>query len=149
MTGFKDGIDVLLVEDNPGDARLVFEAFREGRIVNRLHHVADGQAAMDWVQRCGEHTDAPRPDLILLDLNLPRKHGKEVLAELKSDPGLREIPVIALTTSDADHDVRDCYAAGANAYIVKPVELDRFLDAMKMLEEFWLCIVKLPPGGGA
>lgn len=137
-------VEILLVEDNPGDARLTFEALKEGRITNHLHHVTDGEQALMFLRRQGPYHDAPTPHIVLLDLNLPRRNGREVLAEIKQDPELRAIPVIALTTSSARDDVNACYALGANAYVVKPVEFDRFLEAVRALEMFWLNVVSLP-----
>ena len=138
-------ISILLVEDNPGDARLVVEAFREGRLVNNLHHVKDGAEAMAFVRREGRYADAQTPDLILLDLNLPKVNGVEVLKQIKSTTGLHRIPILVLTTSQADADIRICYDHGANGYIVKPVEFDKFINAIRTLETFWLSVVRLPP----
>jgi CheY-like chemotaxis protein len=137
-------IEILLVEDNPGDARLTFEALRAGRIANNIHHVTDGEQAMHYLRKVGPFVDAPAPDIVLLDLNLPRKNGREVLEEMKSDPALRSIPVVTLTTSSARDDINACYALGANAYMVKPVEFDRFVEAVRSFEEFWLKVVALP-----
>lgn len=137
--------EILLVEDNPGDARLTFEALKSsGTSTNHIHHVSDGEQAMRFLRRQDPYANAPVPDVVLLDLNLPRKNGREVLQEVKSDPVLRSIPVVALTTSSARDDVNSCYALGANAYIVKPVEFDRFLDVVKSFESFWLQTVSLP-----
>ena len=138
-------IEILLVEDNPGDVRLTKEALKDGKFWNRLNAVMDGEAAMRHLRREGECADAPRPDLILLDLNLPRKDGREVLAEIKQDEGLKTIPVVILTTSKAEEDVISTYEAHANAYITKPVDPDQFLSVVKSVEEFWLSVVKLPP----
>lgn len=138
-------IDVLLVEDNPGDQDLTREAFKQGRIANVLHVVADGEQAMAFLRGDGEYAGTPCPDLILLDLNLPRKDGREVLAELKQDASLRHIPVIVLTTSDAEVDILESYRLCANAYMTKPVEFTGFISAIHTLEEFWLSVVKLPP----
>lgn len=137
-------VEILLVEDNPGDARLTFEALKEGRIVNNVHHVTDGDQALQFLRREGPYHDAPSPDIVLLDLNLPRRNGREVLGEIKQDPALRSIPVVALTTSSARDDINACYALGANAYVVKPVEFDRFLEAVRSFEMFWLNVVALP-----
>jgi CheY-like chemotaxis protein len=137
-------IDILLIEDNPGDARLTQEALREGRVRNRLSHVIDGVEAMAFVRREPPFADAPRPDLILLDLNLPRKDGREVLAELKADPRLRLIPVVVLTTSEAEQDILRAYELHGNCYITKPVDLEKFLHIVRAVENFWLAIVKLP-----
>lgn len=138
-------MDILLVEDNPGDARLAAEAFKEGRVPTRLHVVQDGIEAIAFLRREGPFDSAPRPDLVLLDLNLPRKDGREVLAEIKEDPQLRRIPVIVLTTSQAETDVNRAYELHANCYIVKPVDFDRFIDVVKGIEDFWCSLVKLPP----
>lgn len=138
-------IEILLVEDSPADIRLTQEALKDGKIRNRLHVVTDGEDAMDFLHRRGEYTDAVRPDLILLDLNLPRKDGREVLSEIKQDENLRRIPVVILTTSHAEEDVIKSYELHANCYIVKPVDLDRFLEVARSIEDFWLTIVKLPP----
>jgi len=138
-------MEILLVEDNPGDARLAAEAFKEGRVRTRLHVVQDGIEAMSFLRRQGPYEVAPRPDLVLLDLNLPRKDGREVLAEIKQDSGLRRIPVIVLTTSQAESDVTRSYDLHANCYIVKPVDFDRFIDVVKGIEDFWCSLVKLPP----
>jgi CheY-like chemotaxis protein len=138
-------VTILLVEDNPGDVRLTVEALREGRIVNSLRVVNDGDAAMDFVHKRGEYRDAPRPDLILLDLNLPRKDGREVLEELKGDPDLHRIPVIVLTTSSSEADVLRSYDLHANCYISKPIGYDDFMAAVRSMENFWLKVVTLPP----
>jgi two-component system, chemotaxis family, response regulator Rcp1 len=137
-------IEILLIEDNPGDARLTEEALREGRVSNRLSHVIDGVEAMAFVRREPPFADAPRPDLILLDLNLPRKDGREVLAELKADPRLRLIPVVVLTTSEAEQDILRTYELHGNCYITKPVDLEKFLHIVRAVENFWLAVVKLP-----
>ena len=137
-------IDILLVEDNPGDARLTIEAMREGKLQNRLHHAKDGVEAMAFLKREGEHKNAPLPDLMLLDLNLPRKDGREVLAEMKQDPRLRLIPVVVLTTSEADRDILKSYELHANCYITKPVDLDKFIEIVRAIESFWLTVVTLP-----
>jgi two-component system, chemotaxis family, response regulator Rcp1 len=138
-------IEILLVEDNPGDVRLTQEALREGKVRNHLHVVADGIAAMAFLRREGQHAQAPQPDLILLDLNLPKKSGREVLAEIKEDPELRRIPVVILTVSKAEEDVLKSYNLHANCYITKPVNLDQFLEVVKSIEDFWLTVVMLPP----
>jgi CheY-like chemotaxis protein len=137
-------IEILLIEDNPGDARLTKEALREARVSNRLSHVIDGVEAMAFVRREPPFADAPRPDLIPLDLNLPRKDGREVLAELKQDPKLRLIPVVVLTTSEAEQDILRTYELHGNCYITKPVDLDKFLHIVHAVESFWLAVVKLP-----
>lgn len=137
-------ICILLVEDNPGDVRLTVEALKEGKVVNQLNVATDGVEALEFLRRKGKHAAAPRPDLILLDLNLPKKDGRELLAEIKSDPDLKRIPVVVLTTSMAEEDVVQTYDLHANCYITKPVELDRFLAIVKSIDDFWLTIVKLP-----
>jgi chemotaxis family two-component system response regulator Rcp1 len=146
MDGFAQArpIEILLVEDNPGDARLTQEALREGRVHNRLHHARDGIEALAFLHREAPFGEAPTPDLILLDLNLPRKDGREVLAELKQDRRLRLIPVVVLTTSEAEQDILRTYELHANCYITKPVDLEKFLQIVRAVEEFWLAIVKLP-----
>jgi CheY-like chemotaxis protein len=138
-------IEIFLVEDNPGDARLTVEALREAKVHNRLNWVADGVEAVAYLRRQGKYADAPRPDLILLDWNLPRKDGREVLAEVKNDPLLKRIPVVVLTTSQADEDVLRAYHLNANCYITKPVDLEKFIGVVKRIKDFWLTIVKLPP----
>jgi len=137
-------IEILLVEDNPGDARLTREALREGRVHNRLHHARDGVEALAFLRREAAYVDAPTPDLILLDLNLPKKDGREVLSELKDDPRLRLIPVVVLTTSEAEQDILKTYELHANCYITKPVDLEKFLEIVRVIEQFWLAVVKLP-----
>lgn len=139
-----DAIDILLVEDNPGDVRLTQEAFKASKLLNRLHVVGDGEQAMAFLRREGVHADAPRPGLVLLDLNMPRMGGREVLAAVKADEDLRRIPIVILTSSEADEDVVGAYDLHANAYIRKPVDLDQFVEAMRKLEGFWLEIVRLP-----
>jgi len=136
---------ILLVEDNPGDVRLTQEALRDAKVCNRMHVVRDGVEAMEFLRRTGTHADAPRPDLILLDLNLPRKDGREVLADVKADPDLRRIPVVVLTTSKAEEDILRAYNLNANCYIAKPVDFDQFVHVVRSIESFWLTIVKLPP----
>lgn len=138
-------IEVLLVEDNPGDVRLTREALKEGKIRNNLHVARDGVEALAFLRREGEHAGAPRPDVILLDLNLPRKDGREVLGEVKQDPSLRQIPVVILTSSQADEDIVRAYDLHANCYISKPVDLDQFIKVVKSIEDFWFTVVKLPP----
>lgn len=137
-------LDILLVEDNPGDIRLTQEAMREAKMTNSLHVAKNGASAMDFLRRQGEFEGAPRPDLVLLDLNLPRKNGKEVLKEMKDDPQLRRIPVIVLSTSDAHRDVTDSYDLHANCYINKPVDFDDFLKVVQSIECFWFHMAKLP-----
>ena len=138
-------IEILLVEDNPGDVRLTQEAVREAKIRNTLNVVIDGEQAIAYVRRQGEYADQPRPDLILLDLNLPRKDGREVLQDLKSDPDLHRIPVVVLTSSAAEQDILRTYDLYANAYVTKPVDLEQFMHAVSSIQDFWLNIVKLPP----
>ncbi len=138
-------IEIFLVEDNPGDARLTVEALREAKVHNRLSWANDGVEALAFLRRQGKYADAPRPDLILLDLNLPRKDGREVLAEIKADDNLRRIPVVVLTTSQAEEDILKAYHLNANCYITKPVDLDKFLKVVRAIESFWLDIVRLPP----
>ncbi len=137
-------IEILLVEDNPGDVRLTAEALRENKFRNKLNVVADGVEAMAYVRREGKYSDAPRPDLILLDLNLPKKDGREVLAEIKTDEDLKRIPVVILTTSKAEEDIFKTYEHHANCYVTKPVELDQFIKVVKTIQEFWFTIVTLP-----
>lgn len=137
-------IEILLVEDNPGDVRLTQEALKEGKVRNRMQVVGDGVEAMAYLRREGRYADAARPDLVLLDLNLPRKDGREVLAEIKGDDALKVIPVVVLTTSSAEEDVLRSYNLHANCYIVKPVDLDQFIRAVKYIDDFWLTVVKLP-----
>ena len=137
-------VEVLLVEDNPGDVRLTQEAFKEGRVLVNLTVAADGVQAMEVLTRQGPYRDAAKPDLILLDLNLPRKNGREVLIEIKADAELRRIPVIIMTTSKAEQDIHRAYNLNANCYITKPVDLDEFLHVVRSIEDFWLTIVTLP-----
>ena len=137
-------IQILLVEDNPGDARLASEALKDGKVSNNLYHVTDGVEAMAFMRREGEYASAPRPDLILLDLNLPRKDGREVLSEIKEDPGLRLVPVVVMTTSAAERDLIKSYDLHANAYVVKPMDLDQFIEVVRAIENFWFTVVKLP-----
>ncbi len=138
-------IEILLVEDNPGDADLAREALADSKLHNMLYVVGDGEAAMEFLQRTGNYADAPRPDLILLDLNLPKKDGREVLAEIKSDDDLKLIPVVILTTSSSDEDILRSYNLHANCYITKPIDLNQFIKVVRSIEDFWLCIVRLPP----
>jgi CheY-like chemotaxis protein len=139
-----DLIEVLLVEDDPGDVVLIREAFADNKVGNRLSVVDDGVEAMAFLRREGEYADAPRPDLVLLDLNLPRKNGREVLAEIKNDPELSIIPVIVLTTSEAEEDIVRSYSLHANAYITKPVDFERFAGVVHQIDEFFVGVVKLP-----
>jgi two-component system, chemotaxis family, response regulator Rcp1 len=137
-------IEILLVDDSAADVLLTEEALQEAKVLNRLSVVRDGVEAMDFIRNRGQYAKAPRPDLILLDLNLPRKNGRAVLAEIKSDPVLHLIPVVILTTSAAEEDVLKSYELHANCYITKPVDLAQFLKVLRMVEDFWLTIVKLP-----
>jgi two-component system, chemotaxis family, response regulator Rcp1 len=138
-------IEILLVEDNPGDVRLAVEALRDAKVRNQLHAVADGVEAIAFLRRQGRYAGVPRPDLILLDLNLPRKDGREVLAEIKQDADLKRIPVVILTSSAAEQDILQAYNLHANCYITKPVDLDQFLRVVRSIEDFWLVVVRLPP----
>jgi len=138
-------IEILLVEDSPSDAALTAEALETGKIVNNLNRVVDGVEAMQYLRREGKFAKAVRPDLIMLDLNLPRKDGREVLRELKNDPSLKIIPVIVLTTSRADQDILQSYHLNANCYITKPVDFQQFIDVVKSVKHFWLSVVTLPP----
>jgi CheY-like chemotaxis protein len=137
-------LDILLVEDNPGDIQLTRIALEEGKICVNLSVVEDGEAALQFLHRQGIYTSAPHPDVILLDLNLPRKNGHEVLAEIKADPSLRRIPVVILTTSQAEEDVLKAYNQAANCYITKPVDFNQFIKIVQSIENFWFTIVKLP-----
>jgi CheY-like chemotaxis protein len=137
-------VDVLLVEDDEGDVLMTREAFEHYKIRNTLHVVTDGDKALQFVRRTGEYADAPRPGLILMDLNLPRRDGLEVLAELKADPDLRVIPVVVLTTSQAEEDILRSYALHANAYVSKPVDFDRFIDVIRQIDKFFITVVSLP-----
>ena len=141
-------IDILMVEDSEGDARLAREAMRDSKIKNTLHHVRDGDEAMAFLRQAGRFADAPRPDLVLLDLNLPRKSGQEVLEEIKADPELKRIPVVILTVSSEEADILRSYNLHANCYITKPLDLTQFMTVVKSIEDFWLTIVKLPNGAG-
>jgi CheY-like chemotaxis protein len=150
MTGGINGlpINILLVEDNPGDARLTKETLKDSKVANTLHHVKDGVEAMAFLRQEGEFAGMPRPDIVLLDLNLPRKDGREVLGELKADPDLRHIPVVVITTSEAESDIMRSYELHANCYITKPVDLDKFIKIVHGIEDFWLSVVKLPAHAG-
>jgi len=140
-------IEVLLVEDDPGDVLMTQEAFEEHKVRNNLTVVNDGTEAIAYLRREGQYADVGRPDLVLLDLNLPRRDGREVLAEIKSDPDLRQIPVVVLTTSQADEDILRSYQLHANAYVTKPVDFDRFIAVVRQIDEFFVSVVKLPPRG--
>jgi CheY-like chemotaxis protein len=137
-------IEILLVEDNPGDVRLTIEALRESKVRNNLQVAIDGVQALDYLRKQAQFTAATRPDLVLLDLNLPRKDGREVLAEIKADPDLKTIPVVVLTTSQAEQDVLQSYRLQANCYITKPVDLEQFITVVRSIQDFWLTIVTLP-----
>ena len=137
-------VDVLLVEDNEPDVRLAREALREAKVHTNLHVAYDGVEALSFLRQEGEHVEAPRPDLVLLDLNLPKKDGREVLAEMKDDPELRRIPVVVLTTSQAERDIVQTYDLHANAYVAKPVDFDAFIEVVRSIEDFWFTVVKRP-----
>jgi CheY-like chemotaxis protein len=140
-------IEVLLVEDDPGDVLMTQEAFEEHKVRNKLNVVHDGEEALAYLRREGPHADAPRPDLVLLDLNLPRVDGRQVLQAIKEDPDLRRIPVVVLTTSQADEDILRSYSLHANAYVTKPVDFDSFIAVVRQIDEFFVSVVKLPPRG--
>lgn len=139
-------VEILLVEDNLGDARLTREALKEGKVYNNLHWVKDGVEAIEFLRKTGRHQGAPRPDIILLDLNLPKKDGREVLQEIKADSDLQRIPVVILTTSKAEEDVLKTYALHANCYVTKPVDLEQFIRVVQSIDNFWLTVVTLPNG---
>jgi two-component system, chemotaxis family, response regulator Rcp1 len=138
-------VEILLVEDNPGDVRLTREALREGKVYNNLHWAKDGVEALEFLRQEGRHAGAPRPDIILLDLNLPKKDGREVLHSIKNDERFKQIPVVVLTTSEAEEDVLRSYELHANCYITKPVDLDKFIMVVQSIDRFWLTVVTLPP----
>ena len=140
-------VEILLVEDNPGDERLTREALKEGKVYSNLHWVKDGVEAMEFLRREGKYKDVPRPDIILLDLNLPKKDGREVLQDIKNDDELKRIPVVVLTTSKAEEDVLRTYNLHANCYVTKPVDLEKFIVVVKSIDVFWLTVVTLPPNG--
>jgi two-component system, chemotaxis family, response regulator Rcp1 len=140
-------VEILLVEDNLGDARLTQEALKEGKVYSNLHWAKDGVEALDFLNARGRFVEAPRPDVILLDLNLPRKDGREVLHEIKNDEKLKHIPVVVLTTSKAEEDVLRSYELHANCYVAKPVDLEKFITVVQSIDNFWLTVVTLPPGG--
>lgn len=144
MNSAAQPIEVLLVEDDPGDELMTREAFEDNKIRNTLHVVRDGQEALDFLYRRGEYTDAPRPDLVLLDLNLPKYDGRQVLEQIKGDPELSLIPVVVLTTSSAEEDILRSYKLHANAYVTKPVDLDQFIAAVRQIDEFFVTVVRLP-----
>jgi len=137
-------IEILLVEDDSGDAKRTIDALKDGRLRNRITHVKDGLEAMAYLWREGEYANAPRPDLILLDLNMPRMNGQEVLAEVKEDPDLRRIPVVMMTSSEQEKDIMTAYNLHVNSYVVKPVDVDQFIGAVRSIEQFWFTVVKLP-----
>jgi CheY-like chemotaxis protein len=137
-------VEILLAEDNPGDVALTRRALRESKVHNNLHVVVDGEEAMRFLHRKGEHTNAPRPDLVLLDINMPKKTGLEVLADVKNEEELCTIPVCMLTTSEDDQDILSAYARHANAFVKKPVDLEQFIEVVRKIEDFWFTIVKLP-----
>ena len=141
-------IEILLVEDNPGDVRLTQEVLREGKVLNNIHVARDGEAALDFLWQRGDFCQAPRPDLILLDLNLPRRNGLEVLQDIKADPHLSRIPVVVLSTSEAETDILRTHDLQANYYISKPVDLDQFIAVIATIESFWLSFVRRPADGG-
>jgi len=137
-------IEVLLVEDDPGDVLMTKEAFEDNKVANRLHVVSDGTAAMEFLRKEGEYAEAPTPDLVLLDLNLPRMDGRQVLESIKSDPDLSSIPVVVLTTSEAEDDVLRSYSLHANAYVTKPVDFERFIEVVRQIDDFFVTVVRLP-----
>jgi CheY-like chemotaxis protein len=139
-------VEILLVEDNPADVRLTIEGLKEGKVKNNLSVVENGVEALAFLRKQGKYADAVRPDLVLLDLNMPKKDGREVLAEIKADEQLRHIPVVVLTTSKAEQDILKAYSLHANCYITKPVDLDQFISIVESIEDFWFTIVKLPQG---
>ena len=144
MSKQAEPVQILLVEDNPGDVLLTREALAEAKVTNELSVARDGEEAMRFLRQEGEHAEAPRPDVILLDLNLPRKDGREVLEEVKADPALKRIPIIVLTTSAAEQDILQTYDLHANSYVTKPLDVDEFLAAVRKIEGFWLEVVRLP-----
>lgn len=141
-------IEILMAEDNPGDARLAKEALAEGKVMNNLNVVPDGVEALAFLKKEGQYKDKPRPDIILLDLNMPRMDGRELLARIKEEPDLKRIPVVILTTSKAEEDILKTYNLHANCYVTKPVDLDQFIAVVKAVENFWFTVVKLPNGLG-
>jgi two-component system, chemotaxis family, response regulator Rcp1 len=149
MTDGRSPVEILLVEDNPGDERLTREALREGKVYHNLHWVKDGVEAMAFLRRQGKYASVPRPDIVLLDLNLPKKDGREVLEEIKTDEDLKRIPVVVLTTSKAEEDVLRTYNLHANCFVTKPVDLEKFIVVVKSIDVFWLTVVTLPPNGHA
>ena len=144
MNKFK-AVEILLIEDNPGDVRLTIEALKESKIINNLQVVEDGIEALSYLKKEGIYKDKPRPDLIILDLNLPKKDGREVLAEIKSNDTFKQIPIVILTTSEAEEDIIKSYELHANCYITKPVNMEQFIKVVKSVSNFWFSMVKLPP----
>ena len=144
MTDVEKPVEVLLAEDNPGDVMLTKKALEQGKIANNLHVVTDGVEALQFLRQDGEYADEPRPDLVLLDLNMPRKDGQDVLEELQEDPDLRRIPVVVLTSSESEEDIAKSYELNANAYLTKPVDFDGFIEIVNRMENFWFKVVKLP-----
>jgi CheY-like chemotaxis protein len=138
-------VEILLAEDNPGDAKLTRKALEQGNVINNLHVVTDGVEAVAYLRQEGEYADKPRPDLMLLDLNMPRKDGRGVLADIKDDEDLRRIPVVVMTSSEAEEDIVQSYDLHANAYLTKPIDFDGFIDVVQRIEDFWLTVVKMPP----
>jgi CheY-like chemotaxis protein len=147
MVGDNRPVEILLVEDNPGDERLTREALKEGKVYSNLHWVKDGVEALEFLRKQGKYKGMPRPDIILLDLNLPKKDGREVLQDIKNDDELKRIPVVVLTTSKAEEDVLRTYNLHANCYVTKPVDLEKFMVVVKSIDVFWLTVVTLPPNG--
>jgi len=146
MRRFSRPAEILLIEDNPGDVELIYEALQEGPVLHHINEAPDGEAAMSFLERARGYEDAPRPDLILLDLNIPKKDGFQVLREIKADPNLAQIPVVVLTTSQTDRDVLKSYGLHANCFVSKPMDVDEFLKVVRTTGEFWLSLVKLPTG---
>jgi len=144
MTDVEKPVEVLLAEDNPGDVMLTKKALEQGKIANNLHVVTDGVEALQFLRQDGEYADEPRPDLVLLDLNMPRKDGQDVLEELQEEPDLRRIPVVVLTSSESEEDIAKSYELNANAYLTKPVDFDGFIEIVNRMENFWFKVVKLP-----
>ena len=140
-----NSIEILLIEDSPSDANLTMQSLQQAKITNRLHWVEEGEAAMDFLYQRGEYINAPRPDLIVLDLNLPGMDGREILADVKADPDLRRIPVVVLTTSSNEEDVLRSYDLNANCYVTKPFNVQQFIQVVQLISDFWLTAVKLPP----
>ncbi|WP_135363158.1 response regulator [Halosimplex halophilum] len=145
MNDHGEPVEILLAEDNPGDVTLTRKALERGSISNNLHVVGDGVEALSFLRQEGEYADEPRPDLVLLDLNMPRKDGRDVLEEIKTDDDLRRIPVVVMTSSEAEEDIVQSYDLHANAYLTKPIDFDGFLDIVKRIEDFWLTVVRMPP----